>query len=410
LGLGCEASTAQFKKFSCFFFSKKKPFPSAGAAMNSLEQFAAGKLSALERSALRRQLQVTSRGQHPLVERGGKTLISFSCNDYLSLSVHPAVVEAAVAATRLHGVGAGASRLVTGNHPLYAVLETRLAAAKGTANAMVFGAGYLANSGIIPALVGKMDVIFVDELAHACIWAGARLSAATTITFRHNDMAHLAELLAAHRRDHERAMIATDTVFSMDGDLAPVAALVELAEAHDAWLMTDDAHGLGVVPKQEGAEHVPLQMGTLSKAIGTYGGYVCASENVVALLRNRARSFVYTTGLPPGTVAAAIAALDFIEANPAYAARPLALARRFTAALDLPDATSPIVPLIVGDAGKALKISEQLQAAGFLVAAIRPPTVPEGTARLRFTFTAAHQEADLDRLAATVKELLTPRP
>ena len=196
----------------------------------------------------------------------------------------------------------------------------------------------------------------------------------------------------------------------MDGDLAPVAALADLAETHDAWLMTDDAHGLGVVPKPEGAARVPLQMGTLSKAIGGYGGYLCASENVVALLRNRARSFVYTTGLPPGTVAAAIAALDFIAANPDYTARPLALARRFTAALDLPEAASPIVPLIVGGAPEALKISQQLQEAGFLVTAIRPPTVPEGTARLRFTFTAAHQEADLDRLAATVKGLLTPRP
>ena len=378
--------------------------------MNSLDQFAAGKLNALEQRALRRQLQVTSRAQHPLVERGGKTLLSFSCNDYLSLSVHPAVVEAAMEATRRYGVGAGASRLVTGNHPLYAALEARLAAAKGTEDAMVFGAGYLANSGLIPALIGKEDVIFVDELAHACIWAGAKLSGARTITFRHNDMAHLAELLAAHRREHGHAMIATDTVFSMDGDLAPVAALADLAEAHDAWLMTDDAHGLGVVPKPEGAGRVPLQMGTLSKAIGGYGGYVCASEPVVALLRNRARSFVYTTGLPPGTVAAAIAALDFIAANPAYAARPLALARRFTAALGLPEATSPIVPLIVGSATEALKISEQLQEAGFLVAAIRPPTVPEGTARLRFTFTAAHQEDDLDRLAATVKKLLTPRP
>ncbi len=377
--------------------------------MNSLEDFAAGKLNALEQRALRRELQVTSRTQHPLVERGGQVLLSFSCNDYLSLSVHPAVIEAAVAATRRYGVGSGASRLVTGNHPLYAELETRLATLKGTEDAVVFGAGYLANSGIIPALIGKEDVIFVDELAHACIWAGAKLSAAKTLMFRHNDMAHLAELLAAHRAAHPRAMIATDTVFSMDGDVAPVAALADLAAAHDAWLMTDDAHGLGVLPKPAGAERVPLQMGTLSKAIGGYGGYLCASKNVVALIRNRARSFVYTTGLPPGTVAAAIAALDVIAQNPDYAARPLALARRFARALALPEATSPIVPLIVGTATAALELSKKLQAAGFLITAIRPPTVPEGTARLRFTFTAAHQEADIDRLAATVKALLTPR-
>ena len=191
----------------------------------------------------------------------------------------------------------------------------------------------------------------------------------------------------------------------MDGDLAPVAELADLADAHDAWLLTDDAHGLGVVPKPPGAHRVPLQMGTLSKAIGGYGGYLCASAQVVALIRNRARSFIYTTGLPPGTVAAAIASLDFIAANPAYAARPLAKAQRFTQALNLPDATSPIVPVIIGEARAALAASKSLEEAGFLVTAIRPPTVPQGTARLRFTFTAAHEDADIDRLAAALKPL-----
>jgi 8-amino-7-oxononanoate synthase len=373
--------------------------------MSSLETFAASKLSALEAKALRRELVATERHENAVVLRGEKRLISFSCNDYLNLSTHPDIIAAAIAATRDYGVGAGASRAVTGNHPLYAELEARLAKAKGTEAAVVFGSGYLANSGIIPALLGPEDVIFVDELAHACIWAGAKLSSAKIVIFPHNDTENLAALLHQHRARYRHALIATDSVFSMDGDLAPVAALADLADAHDAWLLTDDAHGLGVVPKPPGAHRVPLQMGTLSKAIGGYGGYLCASAQVVALIRNRARSFIYTTGLPPGTVAAAIAVLDFIAANPAYAARPLAKAQRFTRTLNLGDATSPIVPVIIGEARAALAASKFLEEEGFLVTAIRPPTVPQGTARLRFTFTAAHEDADIDRLAAAVSAL-----
>jgi 8-amino-7-oxononanoate synthase len=372
----------------------------------SLEKFAAEKLSALEAKSLRRELTQTNRQDHAIVERNGRRLVSFSCNDYLNLSTHPDIIAAAIQATRDYGVGAGASRAVTGNHPLYAELESRLAAVKGTQSALVFGSGYLANSGIIPALIGPKDAIFVDALAHACIWAGAKLSGAAIIQFAHNDIADLTRLLRDHRAAHGHAIIATDSVFSMDGDLAPIADLATLAESYDCWLLTDDAHGLGVVPKMPGADRVPLQMGTLSKAIGAYGGYLCASAQIIALIRNRARSYIYTTGLPPGTIAAAIAALDFIAANPAYAAQPLANARLFTRALGLPDAASPIVPLIIGDAQAALNASKSLEAAGFLVAAIRPPTVPPGTARLRLTFTAAHTQADIARLAEAVKPML----
>jgi len=373
--------------------------------MPSLDAFAAARLAGLESQSLRRDLADTTRQDGAVVWRDGRRLISFSCNDYLNLSTHPAIIEAAVAATRTYGVGAGASRAVTGNHPLYAALEAKLAAAKGTEACLVFGSGYLANSGIIPALLGKADIIFVDELAHACIWAGAKLSGARLIPFPHNDMARLAALLTARRASHLHAMIVTDAVFSMDGDRAPIAALADLAAQHDAWLMTDDAHGLGVVPRDAAAHRVHLQMGTLSKAIGGYGGYVCAAAAVVALLRNAARSYIYTTGLPPGTIAAAIAALDFIAANPDYSARPLARARRFTRALGLPEAQSPIVPIIIGDAAATLAASSQLAHSGFLVAAIRPPTVPAGTARLRFTFCAAHEDAMIDELAALVKPL-----
>jgi len=371
--------------------------------MGSLDRFAADKLAALKVRSLARELATTDRGAGPRVLRAGRELLSFSCNDYLNLSTHPEIIAAAVAATTRYGVGAGGSRAVTGNHPLYAALEATLAERKGSAAALVFGSGYLANSGLIPALLGKDDLLLVDELAHACIWAGAKLSAAQVTTFPHNDLAALASLLATARPRHARAMIATETVFSMDGDRAPIGAIAALAERYDAWVLTDDAHGLGVVPPDAAMARIPLQMGTLSKAVGGYGGYLCASTEVIALIRNRARSWVYTTGLPPATIAAAVAALRFMAANPEYCSRPLAHARRCTRLLGLPEATSPIVPLVVGDATAALALSQQLAHEGLLVTAIRPPTVPEGTARLRMTFSAAHTEADVDRLADAVR-------
>ena len=375
--------------------------------MTTLDQFATDKLARLEAGALRRRLRPTARAAGAVLERDGQRLISFSCNDYLNLSTHPAVIDAAIDAARRHGAGAGASRLVTGDHPLYCALEARLAALKQTEDAVVFGSGFLANTGIIPALMAREDAIFVDKLAHACIWAGARLSGAALHVFRHNDLAHLAELLAAHRQAARHAMVVTDGVFSMDGDLAPVGEMLALSKAHDAWLMTDDAHGIGVINEGRGSAHghdVPLQMGTLSKAVGSYGGYLCASHVVCELIRNRARSFVYTTGLPPAVVGASIAALDLIATDPAMCAAPLAHARRFCAALGLPPAESPIVPLLLGTAERALAAQAVLEAAGFLVAAIRPPTVPEGTARLRFAFTACHAPDDIDRLAQLVHD------
>jgi 8-amino-7-oxononanoate synthase len=380
--------------------------------MRSLEEFAADKLAALERAQLRRTPAVTAR-TGIWVERDGRRLLSFSCNDYLNLSQHPRVIAAAIDATKRYGVGAGASRLVTGNHPLYAELETRLARLKGTQAACVFGSGYLANTGIIPALAGPDDLIVMDELSHACIHAGAKLSGAEIQRYRHGDPSHAEEILRAHRGAKKRALIATDGVFSMDGDIAPLAALSQLAQRFDAWLLSDDAHGLGVIGGGRGSTfangaarspiQVPLQMGTLSKAVGVYGGYLCASNAVIDLMRTRARTFIYSTGLPPAVVAAAIAALEVIEREPAYAAEPLRKARLFTRALNLPDAQSAIVPVIVGDAAAALATSDRLRDAGFLVVAIRPPTVPAGTARLRFAFTAQHDDSDIARLAALVR-------
>jgi 8-amino-7-oxononanoate synthase len=381
--------------------------------MRSLDEFAAAKLSVLDGAKLRRAPKVTARAGI-WAERDGHRLLSFSCNDYLNLSQNPKVIAAAVDAIERHGIGAGASRLVTGNHPLYAELENRLAQLKGTEAACVFGSGYLANTGIIPALVGPGDLIVLDELSHACIHAGAKLSGATVRLYRHADAEHAEQLLAEHRSGNKHTLIATDGVFSMDGDLAPLAELSKIAKRFDAWLLSDDAHGLGVLGGGRGSAFaaaggskadvdVPLQMGTLSKAIGAYGGYLCASQAVIDLMRTRARTFIYSTGLPPPVIAAAIAALDIIESDPAYAAEPLRKARLFTRALNLPEAQSAIVPVVIGDSEAALAASDMLRDEGFLVVAIRPPTVPAGTARLRFAFTAHHPEVEIERLAEIVR-------
>ena len=379
--------------------------------MRSLDAFAQDKLDELKRRHLYRALNETVREDGIWIDRNGRQLLSFSCNDYLNLTQHPAIKQAAIAAVEEYGAGSGASRLVTGNHPLYAKLESRLAQFKATEAACVFGSGYLANTGIIPVLVGRDGLVLLDELSHACIYAGAQLSRGTVVTFRHNDVLHVRELLSARRGEHDHAIIVTDGVFSMDGDVAPLSELLALAEEYDAWLMSDDAHGLGVLGGGRGSSfvgnsHIPvhLQMGTLSKAVGSYGGYLCASASVIDLMRNRARTLIYSTGLPPACVAAAIAALDLIERDPDYAARPVRKAKAFTKRAGLPDAQSPIVPIVVGDEEAALAHSRMLEKEGFLAVAIRPPTVKPGTARLRLTFTAQHPNDQIDRLADIVRD------
>jgi 8-amino-7-oxononanoate synthase len=379
--------------------------------MHSLDQFAQAKLDDLQRRHLHRSLTETLREDGIWVERDGRRLLSFSCNDYLNLTQHPAIKQAAIAAIERYGAGSGASRLVTGNHPLFAELETRLARIKQTEAACVFGSGYLANAGIVPVLIGGDGLVLADELSHACLFAGAQLSRGTVRTFRHNDVEHARELLAEHRAAHDHALIVTDGVFSMDGDLAPLAALNTLANDYDAWLMSDDAHGLGVVGGGRGSSFVgnthipiPLQMGTLSKAVGAYGGYLCASAPVIDLVRNRARTLIYSTGLPPSSVAAAIAALDLIEREPGYAALPVQKAKAFTRRAKLPEAQSPIVPVVIGDEEATLSASQLLAAQGFLAAAIRPPSVPPGPARLRLTFTAQHPDEQIERLADIVRD------
>jgi 8-amino-7-oxononanoate synthase len=361
--------------------------------MTTLDAIAGERLKLLELRHLKRNLLPTHRVGAPVVLRKGRELISFACNDYLGLSHHPAVLAAACEALELYGAGAGASRLVSGSHPLYEELEAELARMKGAEAACVFGSGYLANIGAIPVLAGEGDLILADKLIHACMLDGAKLSGAEVMRFAHNSVEHCRVLLEAHRAEFQYCLILTETVFSMDGDVAPVAELQALAEAHDAWLMTDDAHGLGIVESAK----ADIQMGTLSKAAGSYGGYVCGSVKTVEWIKNAARSLMFSTGLPPASVAASIAALKVMQEDKELCAKPLANARLFDE-----KAQSAVVPFIVGEPEKALELSTRLEREGFYVAAIRPPTVAPGTARLRFAFTAMHTPEQIAR----VKELV----
>ena len=379
--------------------------------MDSLQAFARHKLAGLEALSLRRTPVETSRLDGLWVERDGRRLLSFSCNDYLNLSHHPAVRAAAAAAIETYGAGAGAARLVTGDHPPLEALEAALAEWKGAEACCVFGSGFVAAVGAIPAVVGGGDLILLDALSHACLFSGAKLSGARVETFAHNDAADLERLLGLHRGDAHRALVITEGVFSMDGDIAPLDAISAACERHDAWLMVDDAHALGVIGGGRGSgavfptARVHLAMGTLSKALGSFGGYVCADRPVIDLLKTRARSSVFATALPPASAAAALAALRIVQAEPQRVAAVLANARAFTDAAGLTPAQSAIVPVILGSAQAALDAQAALEGQGLLAMAIRPPTVPKGAARLRLAFSAAHDLADIARLAAAVRAL-----
>lgn len=370
--------------------------------MVSLNEFAREKLARTREQSLLRHLQEVPAGAR-----------NFCSNDYLGLANDSRLKIAANEATKLYGAGAGASRLVTGNHPLHLRCEQQIASIKGTASALVFGSGYLANIGAIPALAGEGDLIVADELSHACMLSGARLSGARVELFRHNDVSHAEDILSLNRNLARNCLVLTEGVFSMDGDVAPLADLSLLSRRFDAWFMTDDAHGLGVLGKGRGSAFAmgaspDLQMGTLSKAVGAYGGYVAGDEAVIAYLVNRARSFVYSTGLPPGVVAAASAGLEIILSEPETCDLPMRNATLFCVEAGLSKPSSAIVPLVVGDSQRALQASQLLLDAGYLVKAIRPPTVPEGTARLRFTFTAAHQIDEISTLAEIVRTRILP--
>jgi 8-amino-7-oxononanoate synthase len=365
--------------------------------MPELNNILSAKLTELEDAHLLRTPRLINKrdGVHVLCE--GKTLTSFCDNDYFGLASDADVVAAGNSATQS---GAMASRLVTGNHAGYAELEELLASIKGTETACVFGSGYLANVGTIAALVGKGDLIVADKLAHACMIDGAKLSGATLKRFSHNDVDSAKRILDRERGNYQNCIIATETVFSMDGDVAPLAELRKLADKHDAWLMTDDAHGLGIVKSPQ----ADIQMGTLSKGAGCYGGYVCGSRELVDYLKTSARSLIYSTALPPSVIASGISGLKKVSKNN-FGEQVIAKATLFADALDLPKPQSAIVPVIVGNVPETLAASEYLKEHGFLVSAIRPPTVPEGTARLRVTFSVLHADEDILGLAEAIKAL-----
>ncbi|NVM56588.1 MAG: 8-amino-7-oxononanoate synthase [Desulfobacterales bacterium] len=342
---------------------------------------------------------------------GGRTYLNFSSNDYLNLARHPDVVARAGEALRAAGCSATASRLVTGTLTWHDELEQRLARHKGYPCALLFGSGFLANVGTIPALVGRNDHVFADKLVHASIVDAIMLSRAKLYRFRHNDVEHLEQLLKRIGTSG-RKLIVTESVFSMDGDLAPLQDIAHMAQRHGAMVMVDEAHATGIFgPKGSGLvrgwgleSSINIAMGTLSKAFGGYGGFVACSKSVRAFLINYARSFIYSTAPPPSVVGAALGALRAIEGICDLGGQLLTNAAAFRnqlkdAGLNTGNSASQIIPIMVGENSKALAISHKLREQGIIGVAIRPPTVPQGTARIRFSVTLAHSLEDLEHAA-----------
>src|SRR5262245_12492568 len=366
-------------------------------------------LKAIKQAFLYRRLRRVENDQGPTLMLDGREVINFSSNNYLGIANHPALATAAKEAIDRYGCGSGASRLISGNMTLHEELEAKLAQFKGTEAALVFNSGFQANTGLLSTLAGEGDVIFSDALNHASIIDGCRLSRARTVVYAHGDLDQLATEL---KQDYgaTRKLIVTETIFSMDGDVAPLMGIVELAENYGAMVMVDEAHatgifgdnGAGVVAKLGLSERVAVQMGTLGKALGGFGAYVAGSRALRELLINRCRSFIFTTALPPAVMAMAIAAIDLVQAEPE---RRDALWRNCRELKDglrglgfsLTESQSPILPLIIGDADRCMRFSERLLDQGIFAQGIRPPTVPPGTSRLRITLMATHTYAHLDR-------------
>jgi 8-amino-7-oxononanoate synthase len=388
----------------------------------------AAELERLRREHLYRRRLVLSGPQGPRPTVDGRGLLAFCSNDYLGLANHPEVVAAMQAGAARYGVGSGAAHLISGHSAAHQALEEELADFTGRSRALLFSTGYMANLGVISALAGRRGQVFEDRRNHASLIDGALLSGARLRRYPHARAAALSRMLSRsgsdlaageERRDAPPVLIATDGVFSMDGDIAPLQELAGVAESAGARLMVDDAHGLGVVGETGrgtlqlaglGAAQVPILVGTLGKAFGTFGAFVAGDEELIETLIQRARSYIYTTALPPAVAEATRASLRLIRTEPWRREHLRALIARFrrgAAELGLPLATSetPIQPLMVGDNRRALALSQALEEAGILVTAIRPPTVPEGSARLRVTLSAAHGEADVDRLLEVLASL-----
>jgi 8-amino-7-oxononanoate synthase len=367
---------------------------------------------------LARERRIVGSPQGPRIRVGERTLLAFASNDYLGLANAPALIAAARDAALRWGVGAGASHLIVGHAAAHAALEDELAAFVAPcagARALAFSSGYLANLAILTALASRRDAIFADRLNHACLTDGALLSRASLIRYRHADPANVEHALAAS--DARQKLIVTDAVFSMDGDIAPLPALLRLADAHDAWLVVDDAHGFGVLGEGRGTlAHFGIEserivyMGTLGKAAGVAGAFVAAHPSVIETLVQSARSYIYTTAAPPllaETLRAALAAIRDGAKRRARLTELIAAFRRANGEWPwklLPSST-PIQPIVIGDVGTTCAVADALLARGILVPAIRPPTVPAGTARLRVSLSAAHSPADVETLVAALREI-----
>jgi glycine C-acetyltransferase len=371
----------------------------------------------LKDAGLYRTLRRVEGEQGPTLILAGREVINFSSNNYLGIANHPALCEAAKAAIDRYGCGSGASRLISGNMSLHEELESRLAEFKGTEAALVFNSGFQANTGIIPALLGRDDVVFSDSLNHASIIEGCRLARAKIVVYEHCNVNQLEQGLK-DAPGPARKLIVTESLFSMDGDEAPLAEIVALAERYGAMVMVDEAHatgvydpgGAGLVAKLGLGNRVAIQMGTLGKALGGFGAYVAASQALKEFLINRCRSFIFTTSLPPAVMAMSIAAIDLVKREPE---RRETLRRNgeilrsglVKLGYTLGVSRSQILPLIVGDAGACMRLSEDLLSHGIFAQGIRPPTVPPGTSRLRITLMATHTDEQLHRALKVFEEM-----
>jgi 8-amino-7-oxononanoate synthase len=367
-------------------------------------------LQTIHRAGWHRQTRSITGMSGPTIVVNGQRLINFASNDYLGLASDHRLIEAAVAATREYGVGSTGSRLITGHRDLHGQLERAIADLKQTEDALVFSSGYSANIGAIAALVGKRDLILTDQYNHSSLRNGAIVSGATIVEYQHCDVADLAAQLAQHRQLFQRCLILTDSVFSMDGDLCPLPEILDLGDRYDAMVLVDEAHGTGILGDRGAGvvEHLGctgrpiVQMGTLSKAIGSLGGYIAGSRTLIDFLRNRAPSWIYTTALSPADTAAAIAAIAVIRSEPERRERLWDNITYFkqqvnqVKQLDLLPSDSAIVCVAMPDVQAALAFSQKLQDEGIFALAIRPPTVP--TSRIRLTLMATHEQAHIDRL------------
>lgn len=379
--------------------------------------FIESELARLKEAGLYRKLRRVEGDQGSTLILDGREVINFSSNNYLGIANHPALSEAAKAAIDRYGCGSGASRLISGNMALHEELEHRIAELKGTEAALVFNSGFQANTGVVPTLVGEGDIVFSDALNHASIIDGCRLARAKVAVYGHLDMNQLENELK-QAQFARRKLIVTESLFSMDGDEAPLAEICELAEKYGAMVMVDEAHatgvyepdGAGLVAKLGLGDRVPIQMGTLGKALGGFGAYVAGSKRLRDLLINRCRSLIFTTALPPAVMAMGIAALELVRREPQRRQALRNNCERLRNGLkscgySLGDSRSQILPLMIGEAPRCMKFSERLLAAGVFAQGIRPPTVPPGTARLRITLMATHTEPQIDRVLQAFKAL-----